>query len=337
MTALGLIGDKMREWQATGCSTEQTGLPQYLVSASRIQQQQILGIIRDYKASHDAISGICPLMIDQIRKLDHDCLSLREFNTLTTSADGAIQILLEAVASISQLMDRMKVVAAHTRELLEPLRLISAEMADAIENITRDLRVVTINARIMASRQGARSGLGALTENVGQISIASQKLSSDLKEKLQGFIAEVNHSIASFSGMGEQVNTLLEQYEGFEKEGNASLHGFRDKALTRILDLTRHAEEIEKAIDQCHGRQEVPFDDVFFSSIHDLLGNIIEQVLSHCGDAIDLDSFDVDGIDELSRNYTMHSERETQAIVTGQKAILAGSGSSGDDDGFILF
>jgi hypothetical protein len=337
MTAMELIVDKIREWQATGCNIEQSELPQYLVSASRIQQQQILGIIRDYQVSHDAISGICPLMIDQIRKLDHDCLSLREFNTLTTSADGAIQILLEAVASISGLMDRMKAVATHTRELLEPLRNVSAEMADAIENITRDLRVVTINARIMASRQGARSGLGALTENVSQISIASQKLSGDLKLKLQSFIEEVNASIVSFSGMRDEVNTLLGEYQEFQKEGNASLHGFRDKALTRILDLTRHAEEIESAVDQCHGRQEVPFDSAFFTSIFDLLGTIIEQVMAHCGNAVDFDSFDVNGIDDLSKNYTMHSERETQAIVTGQKAILVGSGSSGDDDGFILF
>jgi hypothetical protein len=326
---------KMAAWERKSCDPSESELARYLVSAARIQQAQLRTIMDEYGHSSHAIRSLCPNMIGEIERLDQECLALQEFNTLTTSADGAVQILLEAIDTVSQLIRSLHTLLTATEALLNPLKDVSAEMADVIESVTKDLRVVTVNARIMASRQGSQSGLTPLTENVGQISMSSQKHSARLREQLHAFVGRVADSANSFVELEAELSRFKQNFDLFRDRSNSELHAFRDRALQLLVNLSNHAEEVQTAIHDCGGRHEDSFDDAYFAQVDTLMKNIETKVLEHCAGKVDFSNLQVFGIDQLHERYTMHSERENHAKAIGGKTNPKATAPKEDD--FILF
>jgi hypothetical protein len=333
-TAVRTILQKIEAWNASGFALDLPELPVFIVSASRIQLKQIESVSHDYATSKATLDRICPRMVEAVHVLDNECLSLKEFNTLSTSADGAIQLLLEAIETEGTLLENILKVLSQTEALLSPLGQVSSDMSDEIDNITTDLRVVTINANIMASRQGRNCGLNPLTENVGQISVAAQHLSENLRGKLHHFIQEIRTALATLHDTHQMAKSLRLEYESFRSESANRLHAFRDKALALILNLSQNADKIESIFSSSLQPADLSAHEACCRETCEVLEAVIQATLSHCGNAIDFSQLHTEEIAELSRNYTMDSERHNQAAVTG---VPVTAGNAEEDDGFILF
>lgn len=334
--AIEAMVSKIEEWSKDSYSIENQNIAKYLVSSARIQKKQIQSVMKDFKDSSEEINHICPVISEMVRELDKKCLSLKEYNTLTTSADGAIQVLLEALDAVDHLFQTTNHALRKIHSLLKPLEQISSESAEAIDDITIDLRVVTVNARIMASKVGAQSGLTPLTENVGQISLESNRYSNQLRTDLHSFVVEVSETLQEIGQTTEKLEEAKEAFQSVQNHGKQKLHNFRDKALMHLHRLSEHAEVVEREAERCIRGDEAMEFYQYFESLQYRIQYMEDRIIEHVGDSLNLEEIDAEIVSDLHENYTMHSERKNHEMAIDSKDDSS-SQSTGAEDEFILF
>ncbi|MCG8527321.1 MAG: hypothetical protein MI748_13130 [Opitutales bacterium] len=335
--AMEIIHKRMMDWERSSYSVEdhETGL--YLISAVRVQKRQIESAIRDCRKSSEDMFRIYPAISEELKLLDDECLALKEYNTFTTSANGAIQILLEALQSIENLFASYDLALSSIKGLIKPLEKISSESADAIDDITIDLRVVTVNARIMADKVGANSGLTPLTENVGQISLESKKCSNELWKELHTFIDTFEGLFEVFQKIELDLHSAKKEFDVLNTEGKERLHAFRDKAFVHLKKLTKNAELIEnKVLRQSDARESLKYIN-YFESLVQLMEEVEDLVIDHYNGQLNLDEMDANLLLDLQGNYTMHSERKNHELAFENENDDSALSTGAKDDEFILF
>jgi len=325
----------IERWKQNDFTMKDPGIPAFIVTASKIQQEQIVSVINDFSLSNQKLHQMIPQITEQVKKLDSECLELREFKVLTTSADGVIQILLESLEVVWKMLNRFFAIITATEPLVAPLQKVSTEVIKDLMSITLDLRVVTVNARIKANKQGSHSGLTPLTANVGSISVETQTICNSISYHLEQLQIAATNALRAFENSKQDALGLKERFQTYKKHSNENLHAFRDNALEKILRLLKDAENVERVTAQCWEVSKQGFSqEKFYRDVIETLAELIEYVESRCGD-VDLSTCHSDELEKLKARYTMDVERQNQANITGQD--FQGSSSEQDSLDSIFF
>ena len=100
-----------------------------------------------------------------VTEMDLKCLSLAEFQKLTTSFDGTVQVLIEMIEEVRKLVARTVASACEASEMLRPIGCLASDLTANVRAMSFRIHLIGLNAQIQAAqatRDTQASGLEVL-------------------------------------------------------------------------------------------------------------------------------------------------------------------------------
>ena len=285
----------------------------YLWQSCRLQGGQLEAAREELLHAETGMRRGISNVLNHLREMDSKCLSLEEFQLLTTSCDGMVQVLVETMEEVRKLMGETVASAATAHEMLRPLGGLASNLTLVARELAARIHLFGLNAQVQAAQvgQGERGAeLAILSLRTSEICGETNRISENAAAQLDAMAAGLADCVRDFGALrseaAAQESELVRKTLAEEKR----LHAFRDQGLEALqvigssLDGIRdHAHQTLEAIrftDFCEnvlpGLQS-PLRDITASA---------ELWLKTKGGGVP----DTSLIDGLKSDYTMASERE---------------------------
>ncbi len=295
---------------------------QYLGQSCRLQGGQIEAAREELLRAEAGIkSGIGNVLV-HLRELDSRCLSLEEFQLLTTSGDGMVQVLVETLEEVRKLMGESVSCAATAHELLRPLGSLASNLTVIARELAARIHLFGLNAQVQAAQvaEGERGkGLAILSLRSSEICGETNRISEQAAEHLDAMAAGLAKCVREFgtlrSEAAAQESALGQESLAQEKV----LHTFRDHGLETLRAIGGSLDGIrEHAHQTLESVQFADFCQTILPGLQAPLLAITDTAklwleARGCGVA------DASLIDGLKRDYTMASEREVFDRLTSPR------------------
>jgi len=217
---------------------------QDIYQQSNVQLDQIQTIISDFEDTHEVFSVKSDLVLDNIGVMARACSDLRDFKLLSSSSDGIVFALLDSYQQISDMVESTVARTKKVYEVLQPYSYINTDITDALQEITKDLRVVVFNAHLKATQTGDGTGLQALTSKVSDISKEANKVSLMIGKKLNEIADGLSKVVGSFDSLScKGIDKLTSINENLTKTAK-DLNEFRSQASGLLDTVTGDTEVI---------------------------------------------------------------------------------------------
>jgi hypothetical protein len=315
---------------------------QYLWQSCRLQGGQ-LEVAREelLRAEAGMRRGISNVL-NHLREMDSKCLSLEEFQLLTTSCDGMVQVLVETMEEVRKLMGETVASAAAAHELLRPLGGLASNLTVVARDLAARIHLFGLNAQVQAAQvgQGERGAeLAILSLRTSEICAETNRISENAAAQLDAMVAGLADCVRDFGALRSEAAAkeavLVRETLGEEKR----LHAFRDQGLEALqvigcsLDgIREHAHQTLEAI------RFTDFCESVLPGLQAPLRAITEAAelwLKTTGGGVP----DTSLIEDLKNDYTMASEREVFDRLASPPGIVPQASAAPADSGgdFELF
>jgi hypothetical protein len=295
--------------------------PSMLATSCRLQAEQIQAIRHDLAGAENTVRMGSDKILAHLVNADSHCVSLEEFQQLTITSDGMVQVMFDIFATLRK---EIGVTAESSARAFEKLRSISglaSNMTIVVRDLSQRIHLIGLNAQIQAALVEKGVGLEVLSARTSEISRATNQISEDVARQLDQLVAGLTGSVTSLetlrSSAVEQQTTL--NVDGAATE--ATLHGMRDDALTSMNRVTSLLAEVRTK------SQEVTKTLTYVENYDGLLARIQTELTDLAksfakappAPARKLGSF----VHQLRHKYTMSSERNIYAKVMGDEMVAA--------------
>ena len=297
--------------------------PHLLQRSCRLQAEQIQAIRHDLAGAENTVRTGTDKILDHLVNADSHCVSLEEFQQLTVTADGMVQVLVDVFATLRK---EIAVTAESSAKAFDKLRTITglaSNMTLIVRDLSQRIHLIGLNAQIQAALVKKGVGLEVLSARTSEISRATNQISEDVARQLDQLVAGLTESVASLEQLGSQAH---EQQTKLNTEGGVaenSLHGMRDEALASMSNVTSLLTEVRKE------SQEVTKTLTYVETYDNILAGIqleLEARAKSFGTTAPAASSKVGGfVHQLRHKYTMSSERNIYAKVMGDEISHAPS------------
>lgn len=282
--------------------------------ASRIQVAQLDAVRSDLSKAEKEIVEAVRGIHQRVGTLDEECITLRNFRSISVSQDGVVQVVLNTLEEVRALTATMLAVHTETYETIRPLESLTSNLTDVMRNLSNNIRLIALNAQIQATQIGEGTGLEVLSQRTCTISDEANAVN-------ERAAAELDRLTAGFERMVQESRELRELIDGEQRwlgeQGTrleARLHQYRDSTLEVFREVDELAAKLREHTKGC----QVHLDFAAWATeeiqpLRDLL-----QSIAAGSDGWKTDtSVAVSGSSDGS-TYTMQAEREVhRAIVTG--------------------
>lgn len=301
---------------------------QYLHQSCRLEAGQVLAAQDDLRNAECAIQAGIRKVLSQLTELDSQCLSLEEFQVLTTSFDGIVHVLLDLIEEVRNLVAATVTSATDAYEMLRPLGTLASDLTTIVRDISSRIHLIAINSQVQAALavQDHRGvALEVLSTRTSEISGATNRISEEAAVQLDSLAAGLAGTVKAFEelragGLKEQI-VLNEQGRAEEKQ----LHSFRDRALTTLCDIGNSLDNIRQQAQRTLATlQFSDFHQVALLALRgplDAIADMAEKCLQLQGG----ETAEVCLIENFKRDYTMASERVVFAEVLSGKRLVEAS------------
>lgn len=301
--------------------------------AARLETAQINVARRELaEAEHAIVEGI-----ERVREIlsqsDASAVMLGEFQLLTTSSTGMVQLLLESIESVDSQLDGAVRTSSESMRTIREIGESAKALTDAVRELSERTLLVGLNAQVQACKVQQGAGLGVLSARTSDISGEIAVVGTSVAKKLDQIVGDLSECAAIFATLlaeaEAQKSTFVERRAAVEE----SMHTVRDEALSLVTATGDSIERIDAmgALALKDARYQVTLAGPFET----LLG-LLERIVDASGGAdIDLASGD-ESLTDAFKSYTMASEREVFAAV-GAGAAAAAASVKADDASIELF
>ena len=313
---------------------------QSLRQSCRVQAAQLKGIARELSHAETAIRTGVQRVIYYMQVADSKCLSLKEFERLTTSCDGTVQTMVETLETIRQLVNTAVANASKAYEQLRPIGNLTSDLTSNVRAMSAQIQLIGLNAQLQAAQANesqVSTGLEVLSQRTYEISRQTTRISQSAARQLDSLAAGLGQCVKNLqqlqsSGVAQQ--SILTQDGGAEEK---RLHGIRDAALDSV-------RAIGTALDQMREAADGTLAAVQFSDFHRGTIPALEAPLAAIAEraerwliARSQDLSQTSLVEDLKRGYTMASEhRILQGAIGGAVPPAAGPDSA-TETGIELF
>ena len=201
-----------------------------------------------------------------------------------------------------------------------------------IEHIGEEIELIAMNAQIKAARTGDQgAALGVIAEAIQRLSVDALKQTGTVSGTLRSVTVSTEHL---FHGLNEEAEGLEESIETMTGELQSllkTLQSLNESLITRVMNLeqqvTSLSDDIEGTIDSItvHERMSAGLEEVVVS-LEGLLRETVPYVPESAAKG------KTERLNELSKRYTMHSERIVHAGYAGDTGLSSGAGIDMDDN-----
>ena len=279
----------------------------FMARACRLEAEQIKSVRQDLgKAEHTVKHGIEDLLA-QIAEADQNCVSLKEFENLTTSANGMVQVLLDVLKAVEKQVGITVIGCDQAYETLRPIGSAASDLTQEVKELSQRIHLIGLNAQVQASQVENGMGLEVLSARTSEISRDTNRISENMANQLDQLVAGLAESLRELEILH---NSASEQKQALDTQGakcENELHGLRDDALTALGVVSELLDGIRQQ------GQAVLSTATYVSTADHALADLqakLEAVTAKSTSVLGKDKiFDDKLISEIRNDYTMASER----------------------------
>ncbi len=228
---------------------------QFLHEASLIQKAHVEHAGGELERASRTVGGSFDAVVEAIRELDADCISMQDFQSVTVSSEGIVQKLLDGKADVIRLNEGFVNSVSKVMEFIRPLEGTAANLTSAMRELSAQIRLIALNAQVQAATLGDGTGLEVLSMKTCQVSDEIYEIGNSLSNTL----SDLSHSLcedvarcADLEKVAYEIRTAID-LEGEELE--SGLHFHRDKALEALMELGASSDAIVNKVNDVTGQR----------------------------------------------------------------------------------
>ena len=275
-----------------------------------LQAGHIAGVVQDLTLGQATILQSLDDLAAQSEDLERSSIRLDDLQGMTAASDGIVQMLLDALSTVRSLTGEVATLTDSTYSALTPLTSLATNLSSALSDTAVNMNHIALNAQIRSIISGEGTGLEQLSARAAQISSEVNTLSQTNAHNLQLLDESVSAMLATFSEFKESGKAALASYDAGRGDIESELHQIRDETLEAFKALGSTLASLHENFLQIRSGAEQ-------------IGTLIEpistagQLLSKFREENKTVSQEFETINEHARVYTMESEKEVHAQVTG--------------------
>jgi hypothetical protein len=286
--------------------------PAVVNHAARVEWAQIQVAQRELdEAERTIVEGIGHVR-DILSQSDSSAVMLGEFELLTTSSTGMVQLLLESVDSIERQLQSALTTANDSMTTIRRIGESAASLTAAVRELSERTLLVGLNAQVQACKVQQGAGLGVLSARTSDISVEVAGIGDRVASKLDEIVRDLRECASVFAELLAQAEDQRATFHEGREQVEACLHGVRDEALQLVQHTGEAIEEIGRigaaALDIAHFNETMA---PAFAALLDALDALIEASGGHDARFENQDA----ALDATLQSYTMESERKVFASV----------------------
>lgn len=185
------------------------------------------------QSSNELNSGLNTIS-HQAKELYRSATTMDQFEHITASADGMVQMLLESLESIRGMLEQSTQLSQDSREAIQPVQNLTKELSAVVFEVSIKIQFIALNAQVRSIQVGEGSGLEVLAARTADISTELRTLGDStaiqINELHQAVDELVNTIDAEWNGGKQQLASVEAQSPALEAE----LHALRDSTLNSL-------------------------------------------------------------------------------------------------------
>ncbi len=302
----------------------------FLGQLCRLEAGQIKAVREDLAGAEKAVQTGVENILGRLVMADSQCLTLAEFQQLTTSADGMVQVLFDVFDTVRKQIANTVANTGAAFERLRPIGGLASDLTVVVRDLSQRIHLIGINAQVQAAQVRQGVALEVLSARTSEISRATTCLSESVAQHLDELVLGLTQGVKELEAA--QQAALIQQQnladEGALAERN--LHALRDGALASLLNLNTLLEEIR---DESNG---LSLSIDFVASANTPLAALqseMQDIIELVGRTADPTTFNAEAfVQQFKRGYTMNSERDVLASVVNSDhgAVVIPAASAGE-------
>lgn len=284
-----------------------------LNQAARLELAQLHAARRDLSEAESSIRDGLGRVIDELKQSDSSVVLLSEFQLLTTSSSGVVQLLLDSIESIDSQLGAVLRSADDSMRTIDEIRAAAASLTSAVRELSERTLLVGLNAQVQACKVSQGAGLGVLSARTSDVSGLVSRIGDSVAAKLRRITENLAACGEIFTGLTAHAEERCGDFRASRGRVETSLHALRDEAFQLVQSTGGALEEIDRVSTQAiDGARYMEAVDREFAVLEAILGRMIE---ASGGESFAADLNDPVFADAL-RSYTMASEREVFAAMS---------------------
>jgi hypothetical protein len=304
-----------------------------------VEAGQLEAVQEELSGAELAIRGGIQKILSSLEEGDSQGLSQLEFQKLTTSCNGAVQVLLEIMEEVRALVASTLANAAAAYEMLAPLGGLTSDLTSHVRTMSVQMRLIGLNSQIQAAKANEHSkagGLDVLSARTNEISAETNRITEQAAAQLDELAAGLAGSVKAFGKL--RVDGLAQQsiLEDQGRAGEQELRSLRQSALETLAELEEALTGIKE-----HGQRAL--DVLQFGAFYRVTVPALHEALTSIADKAEgwlrsrnFEADHVNRIESFKRSYTMASEHKVfDEVIRGRQSAVAKSRAveSSPDDG----
>ncbi len=181
----------------------------------------------------------------QAKELYRASTTMDQFEHITASADGMVQMLLESLDSIRSMLTQSTELSKDSREAIQPVQNLTKELSAIVFEVSIKIQFIALNAQVRSIQVGEGSGLEVLAARTAEISAELR----DLGDSTAKQITELHTAVDELVGtIDSEWNGGTEQLSNIEENGPAlesDLHKLRDSTFDSLEIVASLSEMVE--------------------------------------------------------------------------------------------
>jgi len=308
----------------------------FLGQLCRLEAGQIKAVSEDLAGAEKSIKSGVENILGRLIMADSQCLTLAEFQQLTTSADGMVQVLFDVFDTVRKQIASTAANTGAAFEKLRPIGGLASDLTVVVRDLSQRIHLIGINAQVQAAQVRQGVALEVLSARTSEISRATTRLSESVAQHLDQLVLGLTQGVkeleASQQAAWVQQQNLAD--EGALAERN--LHALRDEALGTLLNLNTLLENIRNESDSIS--LNLDFVESAKAPLAELQSEM-ENIIALVGRTTDATEFNAGAfVQKFQNGYTMNSERDVLAsVVQGHDGAVAAPATTAVESTVELF
>ena len=304
-----------------------------LAQSCQLEAHQIQATRKDLAKAEQSVKTGVQNILNQLRLADSKCVSLEEFRELTTSADGMVQVILDALETLRHLIADSVTHSVTAFEKLRPIRGLASDVSAVVRELSQRIHLIGLNAQLRAAQVDQGFGLEVLSARTSEISRETICISETVATHLDELVRSLAGAVIQLEKL---QGDALEQKEILDREGKITehkMHGVRDETLATLNRVFSLLEELQSESESLITRAD------YVSAADEALAKLEKEFLATAESAALLAGADPSQppssqLQESDKVYTMASEREIFDRVVKGQASAPSSASPSDAELF---
>jgi hypothetical protein len=203
----------------------------------QLEAEQLRAMRMDLSGSELTVKGGVKKVLGHLQTAENECLSLEEFQHLTTSADGMVEILIEVFSTLRKQLAATVESSSRAFEKLRPIGGHASDLTGIVRNLSQSIRLIGLNAQVQAAQVQEGVGLEVLSALTSEISRATNEITENVAAKLDRLAADLDEDVKSLEAIHAEALRQQGVFAVESAQTERALHALRDSVLATLMGI----------------------------------------------------------------------------------------------------